>query len=291
MRKKTRLIYILYIVGILCSILLYVFLTNTNEQFEDSVQLEYRTESKVMVFTYATEMKDTLRVLLESLKGNNYSYRVLGYGETWRGFRNRVNTYLSGVSKYKEERGDDALVVMVDGYDCLCIKDSEKLYKSFINKVRKEIPVLYAAEVACLRNCNRNIKKWYTYHNIYGGEEGINKLIHEQDGVTISETPIFLNGGMVMGKARAVEQMYKGMMELNIEDDQICAAEYVANNPGKVDLDIEEHIFRNKLLERRVYLDDENGEDGPAFLHFPGSSTSDMKEMIELFRSYREIPK
>jgi hypothetical protein len=114
-----------------------------------------------MVFTYATEMKDTLRVLLESLKGHNYSYRVLGYGETWRGFRNRVNTYLSGVSKYKEERGDDALVVMVDGYDCLCIKDSEKLYKSFINKENEE------------DNLEENliIKNFKTFQNDYSVEE------------------------------------------------------------------------------------------------------------------------
>ena len=179
--------------------------------------------------------------------------------------------YLSAVKRYKEEKGDHAVVVMLDGYDCLCVRDSNSVYDSFVQRPRNHIPVLFGVEVVCMGNCYRDILKWYTHHNIYGGEAEISKTFsYTGDGATLSDKSVFLNGGMLMGRAGPIEELYTGMLALNIEDDQICAGKYTVDNMDKVDLDVEEVIFRNKLLERRNKLDDENGTTGPAFLHFPG---------------------
>lgn len=280
-------ILILNIVLIICIILIitHVYTTLEKESFQDTLSLIHTIDSKIKVFTYATEMKETLKYLLSSLRQNNYSYEVVGYGEPWGGFRNRVNVYLSAVKRYKEEKGGDAIVVMLDGYDCLSVRDSSSMYDSFVQRPRNHIPVLFGVEVACMGNCYGDILEWYTYHNIYGGETEIkNSLRDIGNGTIISDKPVFLNGGMLMGSASAIEELYTGMLALNIEDDQISAGRYTVDNLDKVDLDVEEMIFRNKLLERRIKLDDENNGAGPAFLHFPGYGN--IESIIELMKSY-----
>lgn len=286
MRKKYKS-YLYYAIIILCIIVAYSYLKNKREGFEGSAPpLNYTTESKIKVFTYATEIKPTLRLLLLSLKMHNYSYEVVGFGTPWKGFRNRVYTYLSAVKKYRETNGDDAVAVVLDGYDCLCIKDSERVYNDFINKPRS-IPVMFGVEVYCLGNCNKNILSWYDYHRLYGGEQEISKeLAHIPEGLT-SKKPVFLNGGMVIGTSKELESVYTGMMELNIEDDQICAATYAVNNKDDVDLDVEEVIFRNKKQDITHRLPEEDGVNGPGFLHFPGArDKNNFSDLLVLFDFY-----
>jgi len=287
MRKKYKT-YLYYAILSICVILLYFYTKPQMEGYE-SPELQYNIESKIKVFTYATEMKPTLRMLLGSLKTHHYSYEVVGYGESWKGFRNRVNTYLSAVKRHKEIHGGQAVIVIVDGYDCLCIKDSEKVYESFITK-KRSIPVMFGAESVCFNNCNRGVLKWYDFYNMYGGEREIIKTYTDigNGGVKTKES-VFLNGGMLIGTCGAVEELYTGMMELNIEDDQICAGTYLINNMESVDLDTEEAIFRNKLLERRVVLDDEDGITGPGFIHFPGAGDKTIfSDLLERYSLYLE---
>ena len=285
MRGKHRIyIMILNIVLILCFVLfLYSLYSRLKESFDDAPSLSYTTESKIKVFTYATEMKEALKQLLDSLRQNNYSYEVVGYGEPWAGFRNRVNVYLTAVKKHREEYGDDAVVLMLDGYDCLSIRSSDSVYNSFLERPRNHIPVVFGVEIVCMGNCYSDLLQWYTYHNIYGGEDQIKKGTYYLDGATVSEKSVFLNGGMLMGRAGAIDDLYSGMLALNIEDDQICAAKYTTENLDKVDLDVEEVLFRNKLLDRRTKLDDENGTTGPGFLHFPGSGG----KILDMMKPYR----
>jgi hypothetical protein len=290
MRSKHRIyILILNIILILSIVLILFNLYNKlNEPFDDAPSLSYTTESKIKVFTYATEMKEPLKQLLESLNQNNYSYEVVGYGEPWTGFRNRVNVYLTAVKKHREEYGDEAVVAMLDGYDCLCVRNSDSVYNSFLERPRSHIPVVFGVEVACMGNCNPDLLQWYTHHNIYGGEAQIKKRMRYLDGATVSESSVFLNGGMLMGRAGAIDDLYSGMLALNIEDDQICAAKYTTENLDKVDLDVEEVLFRNKLLERRIKLDDENGITGPGFLHFPGSGGK-ILDMMNPYKMHKDI--
>ena len=262
---------------------------NTREGFDEASGLNYSADSKIKVFTYATEMKPTLRLLLHSLKIHNYSYEVVGFGTPWKGFRNRVATYLSAIKNYRITAGDEAIAVILDGYDCLCIKNSDAVYNSFISKPR-DIHVLFGVEIYCLGNCNINILNWYDHHDVFGGKEEITKQLEKLYKVdTVSKKPIFLNGGMVIGTSSGLEEVYTGMMNLNIEDDQICASTYTINAMDKVDLDVEEVIFRNKKVDIKEPLPDEDGINGPGFLHFPGSADkknfSDLLEIYDLYLS------
>ena len=281
MKRKYRT-YVYYAIIILCIIAAYMYI-QTKEGFDEAPGLNYTVDSKIKVFTYATEMKPTLRLLLHSLKAHNYSYEVVGFGTPWKGFRNRVATYLSAVKKYRETAGDEAVAVILDGYDCLCIKNSEAVYNSFINKPRS-IPVLFGVEIYCLQNCNKDILKWYDHHGLLGGKKEITKQLENIPEGIVSKKPVYLNGGMVIGTSSGLEEVYTGMMNLNIEDDQICASTYVISNMDKVDLDVEEVIFRNKKVTTEEPLSDEDGSNGPGFLHFPGSA--DKKNFSDLLKIY-----
>jgi hypothetical protein len=53
------------------------------------------------------------------------------------------------------------------------------------------------------------------------------------------------------------------------------------------DLNVEETMIRNKVIPREK-LPDEDGEQGPAFLHFPGSrSEEQQKENVARYASYK----
>lgn len=299
MRKKTSLLYnicmAVIVVAIIYFLIYYLFdirlrprLYVYKEGYEEVVNITYETDSKIKVFTYATEMKDTLRVLLESLKRNGYSYEVVGYGKPWSGFRNRMSEYLNAVKAYKDKVGDNELAVIIDGYDCLSIKDSQSVYNTFINRSRNTAPVMFGVEIVCNGNCNKNIVDWYQYHNIYGGKDSIEKgYILKPDGV-VSEKPVFLNAGMLMGRVGALEKMYNGMLALNIEDDQVAAGTYILQHMDDIDLDIEESIFRNKPGDKSdIYLDDEGKPHGPAFLHFPGNSSQNSSVLMSIYSKYR----
>lgn len=299
MRKSTRILLYeicksLIIIILFFAVLTYFGITIPNrwaflEGFQDAgPELSYTTDSKIKVFTYATHMKPTLKLLLESLKAHNYSYEVVGYGDTWKGFRNRVETYLRHITQYKQEKGDNAVAVVVDGYDCLCIKDSEDVYNSFYDKPRKNMPVIFGTEVVCLGNCKKDVLQWYDYHDIYGGKEELDRKLKTNElGMIISDKSIFLNAGMLIGEAAAIEKMYIDMLELKIEDDQVCAGTNLLSHMGEIDLDVEELIFRNKVGEKKPKTDDENGSDGPGFLHFPGAKDKEnFTDLVEIYKAY-----
>ena len=298
MRKKPSLLYnictaviLLIIIYLLVYFVFRITLKSryiVYEGYEEVVKTTYETNSKIKVFTYATEMKETLRVLLESLKRNGYSYEVVGYGKPWSGFRNRMSEYLNAVKAYKEKAGENELAVIIDGYDCLSIKHSESVYNTFINRTRNTAPVMFGVEVVCGGNCNKNIGEWYEYHNIYGGKGGIEAMYKSQDSdPIITEKPIFLNAGMIIGRVGPLEKMYNGMLALNIEDDQIAAGTYILEHMDDIDLDIEESMLRNKPGSiSDTYIDDEGTLEGPGFLHFPGHRTEDNSVLIEIYNKY-----
>jgi hypothetical protein len=230
-------------------------------------------------------MEPTLEMLLASLKKHKYSYEVLGFGKPWKSLHTKQVNYLEGMRRYKEEKGPDALAVFIDGYDVICIKDSDKLLEAYKAKKRK-MPVIFGAEIFCLFNCNRDVLKWYDAHSVLDGKQAIESKLENIGNGVKSENPVFLNTGFIMGPISAIESIYTGISQTDFEvDDQYTAGKYLLNNLDKFDLDVEELLVRNKL-QTRDKLDDENGITGPAFLHFPGTQ-AERGQNLERFAKYQ----
>ena len=291
MRRATRIFLYRISIFLFAILIFYIFLScwaaYSMEGFQGLIETTYETNSKIKVLTYATDMKPTLGILLETLKKNNYSYEVVGWGKPWTGFRNRMIEYLAAVKSYKEKAGEDKLVVVIDGYDCLSIKDSESTYERYMKRERHYIPVMFGAEIICLGNCNKQIEDWYEYHELYGGKEGIRKMTKAMGDMLVSVKPVFLNAGMLIGPAGHLEKMYTGMLDLKIDDDQVAAGTYAVNNMDDIDLDIEEAIFRNKPGDKREnYILNEGKPEGPSFLHFPGHGGDNNSIIIDIYNRY-----
>ena len=247
-------------------------------------------DSGIKVFTSSDRMEATLEALLDSLKVHKYSYEVLGFGKPWKGFETKIENYLEGMKRYKAERGPDALAIFVDAFDVICIKDSDKLLKTYKEKPRP-MPVTFGAEIACFNNCYKDVINWYDKHSVLGGRAAIEpplKPVNDGKGF-MSTQPIFMNTGFIMGPVSELEKMFVEISQTPFEeDDQYTAGKWAVQNLDRFDLNVEETMIRNKLIPRDK-MPDEDGVQGPAFLHFPGSRTKEQqKQNVTRYATYKK---
>jgi len=238
----------------------------------------YDTESNVKVFTSADKMKPTLSALMDSLKEHKYSYEILGMGKPWKGFKTKMENYLEGINRYIAAKGPEAMAIFIDAFDVLCIKDSDKVLATYMARPRK-MPIVVAAEIICFysANCSMDALTWFDHNKIPGGSQAIKDgLIKPEPSRDYykSAKPAFLNSGFIMGPAGELQALFKGMMDSGDTDDQIAVINYMKGHMDKFDINIEETLIRTKL-ETREKLPDEDGEQGPGFVHFPGTRTDE----------------
>ena len=257
-----------------------------------SPQEHIAKKSKIKVIICADRTLPTLESLLRSLIRHKYSYEVVGFGKPFHGFQTKMENYLEGIRKHREAAGPEAMIILVDGFDAICIKDSDKLYKAYKKKPRK-MPIVMGAEVCCIDNCDKGQLEWYNTHNIMGGkgtiESNLQPMFPGQAGFERflrSETPVFANSGFIMGPAENILEMLEGMIATGNFDDQLAAGAYLIKNQDKIDIDLEQLMMRNKLPSRDKFPD-EDGTKGPAFLHYPGMRSEEDKET--LLKKYKEF--
>jgi len=237
-------------------------------------------------------MERTLTELLKSLKKHHYSYEVLGFGKPWNGFITKMENYLEGINGYIKDYGEDAIAIFIDAFDVLCIKNSQKVFASYKAK-KRPMPIVIGIEIMCFdqSNCSLDGLDWYDKHNVYGGRKEIEKtLTRPNPQMVYYESPknVFLNSGFIMGPAKELQAMFQGWMNSGIDDDQLAAIDYMKKHPEMIDYDLEEDFIRNKIKPRE-YLPDENGVEGPGFVHFPGTrAPEEVKE--KLTKYYTQYP-
>jgi hypothetical protein len=243
----------------------------------------------IKVFLYADRLKPTARALLHSLKKHKYSYEVLGLGKPWEGWVARTKEYLAAIRRYKEERGGSALALFIDAYDVICIMDSDKFYAKYLARERT-MPVIFGAEQNChTEMCNKKVLDWYDLHTDEGKEGMMNHMNtwgESGEHLWSRDRPAFTNNGTIMGTADGLEFLFTEILKTGIQDDQVAAGHVIVANLDRFDIDYEEHLFRNRFrnLEKR---EDENGTDGPGFLHFHAMKTdAQQAEILERYTSY-----
>jgi len=286
--------YLIYIVALATlAVLLYIRLRSPVEGFQavpEEQAVYTNTTTPMKVFLYADKMKPTAKALTASLRKHKYSYEVLGLGKPWEGWIARTKTYLAAIQAYKAEKGPDAVALYIDAYDVICIMDSDKFFQAYQDRER-EMPVIFGAEQNChTEMCNKKILDWYDYNEIEGGKAAVESQMNtwgdSGEHLWSRDRPAFTNNGTIMGTAEGLEFLFTEILKTGIPDDQVAAGHVIAANFDKFDIDFEENLFRNRFrhLEKR---DDENGVDGPGFLHFHAMKTDQQQaEVLERFKSY-----
>jgi hypothetical protein len=154
------------------------------------------------------------------------------------------------------------------------------------------MPVIFSAEQSCnIDLCNKDILNWFDMNQVDGGrgaiEQRMNTWGEANQHLWSQAKPAFINYGMFMGTAGALESLLTKSLETGIDDDQRSAGTVVVADMGSYDLDIEEALFRNRFrdLEKKP---DEDGVQGPGFLHFFAMKTdADQAEVLKRFQAYQ----
>lgn len=219
---------------------------------------------KICVFTCATKSTphlDVLRKSTEIYKG--WGLCVLSEGKEWKSFRTKMEAYRDALQVTKK----DQIVVCLDAYDVICVRDSDDFKKEFRSF---HTPIVVSNENLCVFTIyNQHVKvgacapisKWKKYHHV-----DTTKSIH-------------VNSGCIVGYAGDVYNMFDWILnydQLEIDDDQIGVGYYMNEFPQKVKLDLENKLFLNdnfaKFYKIQVHGDQllVNVPNKPYFIHFPG---------------------
>ena len=248
-------------------------------------------EASIHVVLAANEMRPTLEALIRSLAKHGYSHDVYGLGQPWQGFPTKMKLYLEGIKKVRETKGDAALITLLDAFDTFAIRPASVAAAAYLAKPRR-MPILFSAEVVCGGNCREGVLDWYDYHKVKGGTAAVKAAIDPSKppshGYLLFSNPTVLNSGMIMGPAADMEAMLTEMIASGEPDDQLAAGDYFINHMDKVDLDVEEKVFRNKIMNHAKLPDEDASHlQGPAFIHFPGQrSEAQQKHISELYKAY-----
>jgi hypothetical protein len=246
--------------------------------------LDYTTAgAKIKVIIASNKRTPTLNALLLGLQDHKYSYAVIGVGRPWAGYVTKMNNLLEGVRKSL----DSKYILILDGFDTFPVKDCSRLVSAFESRPRNTIPILIGAEHFCSGNCNKDIRKWHVYHR---GEDAIANVERQfiiKPDVIESPTPYFLNSGCIVGPPNDIKWLLESMINSNISDDQLAACKVAIENPNKVDLDLEEKVFRNKIKSHERFSNEGGYNLGPGVLHFPGMRDSGQQEtLLKLYTQF-----
>ena len=221
--------------------------TNTSLSYES----EILPSRELCVFSVATKYTLGLHNWQESLKTQGYSYRVLGFGDVWGGWRYRMKTYRDALSTWCEDKGEKSIVILSDAYDVLFVRKSTdgllKKFKSF------QKPIVASVEKGCGINCGL-VTEWWKKN-----PEEVKHIIGKDK---------YMCAGLIMGEAKALADALTWALDNNYKDDQIGLSSYVQVFPDMAWLDYRSTIFRTKQDEFTL-LTKEREQYGPYALHFP----------------------
>lgn len=219
----------------------------------------------VTVLLMATDKSHPgLRNAIDSLVRQNYldnstnslRYRIVGAGEKWGGWPHRMRSYRDAAALAAKE-DPNSLVVCMDAYDALSVRNGSNLVQVFESFGK---PLVLGMERVCGGNC-KSIRDWWRSH----GEKHASYLM--SDGTRPRDR--YVNGGLLMGQASAIRDVYDWMLKDGAKDDQIGLAKYVLAHRDSWAPDTHGKIFKNRVFGAQLNSADLAGH-GCFFAHFPG---------------------
>lgn len=164
----------------------------------------------VKVFLVATSNMRGLKNALVSLRKNQFSYEVLGYGTKWKGWRYRMKLYEDATAK--EPR--NTICVLMDAYDAVCIRPYQtKEFVEAFDSYGK--PLVIGMESSCGGNC-QSLPEWWD----------------KRPALKAKTKNLYVNGGLISGFSQNISEMFAWMLkDPSITDDQVGLGLYVKSHP------------------------------------------------------------
>ncbi len=180
---------------------------------------------------------------------------VLGLGDRWGGWRHRMQMYRDAACEVARI-DPDSLVVCMDAYDTVSMRSFDAGLVRTFEEFGK--PVLLSLERVCGGNCV-SIRDWWKTD---GQKYTANGVIPKNR---------YVNGGLLMGRASAIRDVYQWMLNSGAKDDQIGLARWALAHRDQWAPDVSGSIFRNQVFADHLTEIDLQGR-GCYFAHFPGSN-------------------
>jgi len=128
-------------------------------------------------------------------------YKILGLGTKWKGFNTKMSEYLKELKTYEKNQ----IVVIVDSYDLLFLKDPRELLPLY--NERADGKVVLGMESVCGANCDTEFIKTCKTREGY-----------------------FINSGFLMGPASILIDIFSYALDHGEGHDQLGLARFVAKN-------------------------------------------------------------
>lgn len=203
------------------------------------------------VVSVATHSTRYFPLFIQSLERNNIDYKILGFGQKWKGFSWRFSL----VYDYINSLSDNDIVMFTDAFDCMLLSDMNEIESKF-KKSNKEFIISAESEQYSL---------WaYFFNKVF--DKCNNNL---------------LNAGLYIGYVYKLKEILQELLNTykkdDNDDDQQLFTSYCKNN--NIYIDTKHEIFFNynstsnnisyEIKNKRIYIP--KYDTYPCVYGFPGS--------------------
>jgi hypothetical protein len=224
-----------------------------------------------LVLTYDNAPTENTRFFVTTLQQTKWKYKLVGEGEKWVGFLNKMNGYLRELSSLK----DDQVVVLSDARDVVALRPPSEFGKGFLSYGGR---VVVSMELFC---------EGYMTDDRTTGVQCI-PLTKYWKHYNLTELPNrkYVNSGLIAGYAKDLIRMLSWILEHKYTDDQLGLCNYLNAFPHLVYADVKAEMLHTSgsAVCCCTYNNTVQSSDSPTiaellgcgafFLHIPGHSAS-----------------
>jgi len=194
---------------------------------------------------------------------------VIGRGAEWQGWHTRMKSY----KDYAATSDPDTILVFLDAFDVLCLRDSDGFVDLFLQKDKKYI---IGYEKVCAPTTCKRPSLWQEAHGIH------------------DRSP---NGGCVIGRARDIFYLWEWCFDRGLtKDDQVALSHFMNHHIQDVGLDTGNEFVYNDFgaITARIDVSSDGVisiddlEQIPFFIHFPALM---LTRSIPLFSNHALPPR
>ncbi len=185
------------------------------------------------ILTIATKNEGYFELLKQTAIALNYSLKVLGWEQQWKGFDWKLKLYVDELEKCNK----DEPIVCVDGYDVIVTGFASEMKTKFIQTGKRIIfsGQRYFPEQKWIRNIVDRLMS-----------NSSEKIIGKTDDLNDYSRPCL---GLFVGYAGDLRELFLKLIalekEVNVNNDQVLLNIFYLQHPNSIDLDSKCEMFQN----------------------------------------------
>jgi hypothetical protein len=256
-------------------------------EFVSNKYLDINDLTKALVISYDNEITNETNRFISTLEKHEWDYMIVGKGEIWKGFINRVIKY----NEILKTLPPNKIVILSDARDvycCRCPKAFIDAFNSFNTntiisaELFLESKMDWTDEELKVKTFQQGIpiNNYWKYHNI-----------------TNLPNRKYVNCGLIAGKAADLIHQTSYIIDFsnknNTTDDQFCLTHYINEFPDKTAVDSDATLLHTSTFGVNAGIQNVHIQklDSPTFaelfgrsaffLHIPGSKIKGQRLLYE----------